>query len=191
MLSPLRQQVAQAERKLAVGVAGGVPDFELQATQLDHVAVVDQLVELDRRHFQVDVLGGDFGERLDPIAGGQRLGRQRMADDRRLQDLIELGQPLDVIDVGVGGDQHPALRQRKIELADQLDDLVDRFLEADVDQQPIGTVVDQIDVAAQPLAGLVVDLDHMGENRFTLQHELRSSTGKNSQTRRLRPSDEF
>ena len=66
------------------------------------------------------------------------------------------------------------LRQRKIELADQLDDLVDRLVEADVDQQPFGAVEDQVDVAAQPLAGLVVHFDHVREDRLPLKHRRRS-----------------
>ena len=104
---------------------------------------------------------------------GQRFGGQRMADDLGLENLIQLGQALDVIDVGMRGDQHPAVRQRKIHLPDQLDDLVDRFVEADIDQQPIGAVVNQIDIAAQPLAGLVIDFDDMRENRFPLEHTKR------------------
>ena len=83
-----------------------------------------------------------------------------------LSSLLDLGQALNVVDVGVRGDQRLAVRQRKIELADQLDDLVDRFLEADVDQQPLVPVEDQIDVAAQALPGLVVHFDDVGKDRL-------------------------
>ena len=58
------QQVAQAERKLAVGMPRRVPDFEFQAADLDDIAVVDQRIELHRRHFHVNVLRFDFGKRL-------------------------------------------------------------------------------------------------------------------------------
>ncbi len=89
-----------------------------------------------------------------------------------LSNLIELGQALDVVDVGMRGDQHLALRERKVELADQLDDLVDRLFVADVDQQPLGPVEDQVDVAAHALAGLVVHFDDVGEDGLPLEHGL-------------------
>ena len=107
---------------------------------------------------------------LIAIAAGQGLGGQRVADDLGLQQLVDLGQSLNVVDVGVRGDQHLAVRQREIELADQLDDLVDRLLVADVDQQPLGVVVDQVDVAAQALARLDVHFDHVGKDRLALEH---------------------
>ncbi len=170
MLSPLNSRFAQPERKLAVGVARRVPDFQLQAADRDHVAFVDQRVELHRRHFQVDVLRLDFGERFEPVALGQRLGRLGMPADRGLQSLFDFGQALNVIDVGVRGDQRFAIRQREIELADQIDDFVDRFLKADVDQHPLVLVEHQIDIAAQPLPGLVVHFDDMGKNWLALEH---------------------
>src|SRR5262249_15657650 len=58
----------------------------------------------------------------------------------------------------------------EIELADQLHDLVDGFVEADVDQQPFGSIEDQVDVAAEPLARLVIHLDDVRKDRFPLEH---------------------
>ena len=85
----------------------------------------------------MDVLGGDFGVRDQLVARFQRLGRQRMGGDRRLEDLLGLGEALDVVDVGVRGDQRHAFRERKIELADDLQALVDRVFVADVDERPV------------------------------------------------------
>ena len=87
-----------------------------------------------------------------------------------LSNLLELGQALDVIDVGMRGDDRFAIRQRKIELADHFHDFIDGFIEADVDQQPFGLVVHQIDVATQPLARLIVHLDDVRKDRLPLEH---------------------
>ena len=54
-----------------------------------------------------------------------------MGRDFRLEELPGLGEPLRVIDVGVGRDQHLAFAERKIHLPNQLDDLFDGFLQAD------------------------------------------------------------
>jgi hypothetical protein len=70
-----------------------------------------------------------------------------------------------------------ALRERKVHLPDHLDDLVDALLVADVDQRPVAVVVDEIDVAADPPAGLVIHLDHTGEDRATFEHGRRSENG--------------
>jgi hypothetical protein len=52
-----------------------------------------------------------------------------------------------VVHVGVRGDDRLALGEREVKLTDQLDDLVDRVIEPDVDQQPLVSIVDQVDVA--------------------------------------------
>ena len=83
---------------------------------------------------------------------------------------MQLGKALDVVDVGMRRNQALAVGQGKIELADQLDDRLDGVFEPDVDQHPIRTVVDQVDVAAQPLAGLVVHLDDMRKNGLPCEH---------------------
>ena len=70
----------------------------------------------------------------------------------------------------MGGDQCPTLRQRKIKLADQFNDLIDRLLVADVDEHPVAVVENEIDTAADPIAGLVVDLDDTGKERTTFKH---------------------
>ena len=80
---------------------------------------------------------------------GQRLGRQWVTGDRRLEQLLDFGQPLDVIHVGVRGNQRLAIRQGEVELTDNLHDLVDGLVEADIDQQPLALVVHQVNIAAQ------------------------------------------
>ncbi len=148
-----------------------------------HVAVVDQVFNLDRRHFQVDVLGFDFGERLQPIARLQRPGRQRMGRDIGAQKLLGLRQPLNVVDVGVGGDERFALRKREVELADQLHNLVHCLVIADVDQQPLLGVVNHVNITSQHLPRLKIRLDHMRENGLANEHgsaewEVRSAQWK-------------
>ena len=41
---------------------------------------------------------------------------------------------------------------------------------ADVDEHPVAVVINEIDVATDPPARLVVHLDHTGENRAALEH---------------------
>ena len=106
---------------------------------------------------------------LSPVF--ERLGRERMAGDRRLEQLLRLGEALDVVDVGVRGDQRLALGERKIELPDELEALVDRVFVADVDQRPAAVIiVDQIDGAADPPPGLMVQLDDVREDGLALEH---------------------
>jgi hypothetical protein len=126
----------------------------------------------------VDVLGGDLREGLDPVALLERLHGQRVREHRRLQDCLRLGQTLDVVHVGVGGDQRPALGEGEIELPDQLHDLVDVLLEPDVDQGPVPVVVDEIDVAADAPPGLVVHFDHAGKEGPPFEHRKGRDPGR-------------
>ena len=75
-----------------------------------------------------------------------------------------------MVDVGVGGDNRLALGQREIELADELENFVGGVLEADIDQDPFLGVIDEIDIAAEALTGLMVDLDDVGKDRLPLEH---------------------
>ena len=95
-----------------------------------------------------------------------------MAGDLRLEQLLGLGEALDVVDVGMRGDQRHALRERKIELPDDLQALVDRVFVADVDQRPVVVViVDQIDAAADPPPRLMIQLDDVRKQGLTLDHD--------------------
>ena len=98
-----------------------------------------------------------------------------------LSNLLRLGEALDVVDVGVRGDQRHALRERKIELADDFQALVDRVFVADVDQRPVAVVVvDQIDAATDPPPGLMVQLDDVRKEGLTLEHgDARAAIGGN------------
>jgi hypothetical protein len=83
-----------------------------------------------------------------------------------------------VVDVGVRGDQHLATAEGEIELADQLDDFVHRFLKADVDQQPFLLIEHQINIAAEDLPRLKVQLNDIRQNRFARQHANRPTSTK-------------
>ena len=164
------QQVAHAEGELTVGMPGGVPDLEFVAADLDDLAIDHLAIDLHDRHVEVDVLRGDLGEGLDAVARLQRLDRQRMGQRRCLEDGLRLGEALDVVNVGVRRHEGLALRQREVHLPDHLNDLVHAFFVADVDQPPVAVVVDQVNVAANPPAGLVVHLDDTGEDGTTFKH---------------------
>ena len=172
------EEVVEAEGELAVGVAGGVPDLEPARADLERVAVTDRPIDLHRRHLEMDVLRRDLGKRLDPVAALERLDRQGMGDDRSLEERLRLGQPLDVIDVGMRSDQPPAGREGEVELADHLHDLVDGLGVADVDEHPVAVVINEIDVATDPPARLVVHLDDTGENRAALEHRKSGFAGR-------------
>ena len=75
---------------------------------------------------------------------------RRVGGHLGLEQLLGLGQPLDVVRVGVGGDEHLALRQIEVHLPDEFDDFGDGVLVADVDQNgQLVAAVDQIDVDAE------------------------------------------
>jgi hypothetical protein len=85
--------------------------------------------------------------------------------------LFRSAKTLDMVDVGVGGDQRHALGKGKIELADNLQALIDRIFIADVDESPIVVVVvDQINAATDPAASLVVQLNDVREQGLTFEN---------------------
>ena len=100
-----------------------------------------------------------------------------MGEYRCLEDRLGLGEPLDVIDVGVRGNERLALRQREVQLADEFDDLVNALFVADVDQRPVTVVVHEVYVAADPPAGLVVHFNHTGEDGMAFEHGGTAATG--------------
>ena len=64
-----------------------------------------------------------------------------MAGDVGLENLFGFGQPLNVIDVGVRGDQGLAFTEREIKLANEIDHIVDGVFVADVEQRPLLVIV--------------------------------------------------
>ncbi len=85
-----------------------------------------------------------------------------------LRICLIFGQALDVVDVGMRGDHGFAIGERKIELANQIDNFVDRLLKADIDQHPFVLIEHQVHVAAHPLAGLVIHFDDVRKQRLSL-----------------------
>ena len=128
------------------------------------VPFIDRLVEADAGQVDRDPLRGNLGISQDAVGLGKGRLRQRMTHRLRLrQKVLGQFQSLDMIGVGVSNDQIFALRQRKIELADQIDDFAGRIFVANIDQQPFAAVMDQIHAAPQAPTRLVVHLDHMGK----------------------------
>jgi hypothetical protein len=58
----------------------------------------------------------------------------------------------------------------KIHLAGQLQDVAQLVQEPDVDQGVLAASIDQIDVHTHPAAGLIVHLDHAGEQIIPFDH---------------------
>ena len=69
------KQFAQAERQLAVGVAGRMPDFQFEIADVDRISVVHEAIDLDRRHVHLNVLGRNVSVSPDGIGRGQNFGR--------------------------------------------------------------------------------------------------------------------
>ena len=79
----------------------------------------------------------------------------------------------DLVDVRMRGDQCLASREGKVQLTDDFDEVVDGFFIADIDQNPLIGVVNQIDIAAKDFTGLEIQFDDAGEDRFSSNHDER------------------
>ncbi len=116
------EQVAHPERELAGGVARACsrPPASCRRSCRTSPSSITRST-LQRRHRDVDVLGVDpgVGQDLVPfLDGGDALGvRGHLA----LEHLAGPREPLGVIDVGVGRDDHLARGEAEIHLADQLE----------------------------------------------------------------------
>ena len=167
-----KQQVAEAKGELTDGVTGSVPDLEFDIAECQPVALVDRLVQFYSRHVDRDALGTDFRIRRHPVAFGQQPGCIGVSAGLRTgQQFGRTPESLHVVDIGVSCDQVPTLGQRKIQASDDLDDLLNRILVADVDQSPFGTVVDQVDATSQSPSRLIVHLDHAGKQLDPFDHQ--------------------
>ncbi len=129
-----KKQLAQAKRQLTVRVARRMPDLQFDIAHLDLVPFLDQHIQLEGGHFQVDPLRLDLGKGHQPISGGERLGGQGVAGDRGFQRFFCSRHPLHVVRIRMRGDQGLAFGKGEVELSDQLDDLLHRFLKTDVNQ---------------------------------------------------------
>jgi hypothetical protein len=78
--------------------------------------------------------------------------------------------PLNVIGVGVGGNQRFARREIEIHLPNQLDNIVHRIQVTDVNEEEFTAAVNEIDIDAQPAAGLIVHLNDVGEKVLPFEH---------------------
>jgi hypothetical protein len=93
-----------------------------------------------------------------------------MSRDRRLEQLFCFGEALNVVYIGVGGDECLAVGEGEVEHPNRLHDFVDDFFVANVDQNPLVLVIDEVDIATENSPQLVVDFDDVWENRFALKH---------------------
>lgn len=84
-----------------------------------------------------------------------------MRRDGGLEQLFGFREALDMVDVGVGGNECLAVGEGEVEHSDRLDDFVDDFLVANVDQNPLVLVIDEVDVATEHATQLVVDFDNV------------------------------
>src|SRR5262249_34189918 len=90
--------------------------------------------------------------------------------DLRFEQLLGAGQPLHVVGVGVRGDDHFASGQVEVHLPDQLDDLLNGVLKADVDEEEFLATVDQVDVDSHAAPGLVVHFNDVRNEVLPLAH---------------------
>src|SRR5262249_20235034 len=137
---------------------------------LNFVALVELQVDLAARHGDFDALGLDGGIGHDFVATLEGGDAKRMRGDPGPQQLLGPGRALDMVGVRVGGNQHLALRQTKVHLADKVDDLFHGVEVANIDEKELGAAVDQVDVDAQAATGLVVQLDDVRKEIFALFH---------------------
>ena len=145
------QQVTHPQGELAGGMTGRAPDLQ--------VLVAEPGSERPRRSSDrpcIAASGCGFPVRRSVhrsrtsspfFDSSDALG---MGGDDASEDLAGAGQPLDVVDVGVRGDDQLACGQAEIHLPDQLQDIGELVEESDVDQGELGSAVDQVDVDPQP-----------------------------------------
>ena len=76
-----------------------------------------------------------------------------------------------MIHIGMGCKKRLAFREREIQIANQVDDLIDVLFVTDIDQQPFVSVENQVQVATDQVAGLNIQLDNIRENRFSRDHK--------------------
>ena len=88
----------------------------------------------------------------------------------RGEHFLRFFEPLDVIDVGVRGDEVFAVSQGEVHLADHVDDFGHGVLVADIDQHPVGFGEHQINAASQAAPRLDVHFDDVGEDLTPGQH---------------------
>ncbi len=84
------QHIADSKRELAVGVSGSVPDFDLDRSDFDDVAIVDLVFDLDRRHRHLQILGFDLGERDQCVTGLQWFDGVGVRRDGGFEKLFRL-----------------------------------------------------------------------------------------------------
>jgi hypothetical protein len=75
-----------------------------------------------------------------------------------------------VVHVGMRGDEIFAVGEEKIHLPDQFDEFVDSIFVADIEQHPVGFVVDEVDATTEPTASLIIQLDHVRKHIPTRDH---------------------
>ena len=75
-----------------------------------------------------------------------------------------------MVGVGMSGDDQLAGREAEVHLPDQFQHVGEFVEEADVDQGVLPAAVDQVDIDPHPAPGLVVHLDHAGEEVVPLDH---------------------
>jgi hypothetical protein len=76
-----------------------------------------------------------------------------------------------MVNVGVCGDDQLTARQREIELPNKINDLVNGIFKADINENPLVAVEDQIDVAPQALTRLMVHFNYVRKDRLPREHK--------------------
>src|SRR5262249_29888834 len=112
------EEVAHLEAKLSRRVPRRVPDIQFQIADLEYVSFVEGQIDLARRHGDLNSLSLDRGVRLNLVGRIRRTDAEWMGRDLGLEAVFGGLEPLDVVGVGVGSDDHLAFREAEIRLAD-------------------------------------------------------------------------
>ena len=88
-----------------------------------------------------------------------------------------------MIHIRMRGKECFALGKREVQITNQVNDLVDIVFIADVDEQPLVLIINQVEIATDQVPGLDIQFDDIWENRFASDHvwffrNLRSKTLK-------------
>lgn len=100
-----KKEIAKSERKLSIGVSGSMPYFKLQFANANPISVINLPFDFHRWHVEKDSLGGNFGISRQFFASFKITGGGRVARDHGFEDLFGPGEPLNVINIRVRGDQ--------------------------------------------------------------------------------------
>src|SRR5205823_4992631 len=92
-----------------------------------------------------------------------------------LHELASPREALDVVCIGMSGNDHFAGGQVEVHAANQIDDFIHSFQVADVDEEKFAAAVDEVDIHSQAPPGLVVHFDDVRKQVLPRKHGAKSA----------------